>query len=82
MAEASSPDTLVLCDGEVWLLFRDLPPLAVCAFLPDWGDGVLRIIVDPTKPDAIAHVLLMLRDHCADPITPEQLARWCRLHLN
>ncbi|MGR7025661.1 hypothetical protein [Geodermatophilus sp. URMC 62] len=73
---------LELCDGEVLLLLRDLPGSAVCTLLPDLGDDVLRIVVDPTQPDAMAHVLLMLRDECDDPITLEQLASRCRPGLN
>jgi hypothetical protein len=79
MLEANSPDMLVMCDGEVWLLFRQLPDLAVCMVLPDPGDGVLRIVVDPSKPDAMAHVLHMLAENCHEPITIGQLPR---PHLN
>jgi hypothetical protein len=60
MIEASSPDTLVLSDG-VWLLFRPLPYPAVCGILPDLGDGVLRIVADPSKLNALAHVLRIVR---------------------
>jgi hypothetical protein len=73
---------LELCDGEVLCLFCDLPDSAVCALSPALGDDVLRIVVDPTQPDAMAHALLMLRDESDDPITLEQLASRCRPGLN
>ncbi|HJX45196.1 MAG TPA: hypothetical protein VJ352_16090 [Geodermatophilus sp.] len=43
---------------------------------------MLQIVVDPSKPDAMTHVLLMPRDECDDPIPLEQLASWCRPGLN
>jgi hypothetical protein len=56
--------------------------LAGVAYLPNLSDGVLQIVVDPSKPDAMTHVLLMPRDECDDPIPLEKLASWCRPGLN
>ena len=73
MIDASGSE-LMLCDGEVLLLFRDLSYPAVCAILPDLGDGVLRIVVDPSKPNALEHVRLMVNEACDEPIPLDELA--------
>jgi hypothetical protein len=73
---------VVLLDGAVRLLFRDLPDPAVCALLPDLGDGVLRIVVDTRRPDAMVLGLLMLHDCCDEPISLDQLVDSSRPRLN
>ena len=39
-----------------------LPGKAVCAILPDLGDGITRIVYDLDKPHALAHTRAMLRE--------------------
>lgn len=46
-------------NGAVLLLGRDLDG-AVCALVPDLGDGVLRIVYDPNQPNALLHVQTMM----------------------
>ena len=53
---------LDLPPGHVRLLGRSLPGKAVCAILPDIGDGVLRVVYDANKPNAFAHVQAMVRE--------------------
>lgn len=49
-------------NGAIRLLGRSLPGEAVCAILPDQGDGVLRMVYDPNKPNAACHTGAMLRE--------------------
>jgi hypothetical protein len=74
-------DTLVPCDGAVWLLFRRLSGPAMCATLPDLGDGVLRTVVDPSKSNAMGHQL-MLAEACHEPITLDELVSLSLSSLN
>ena len=37
------------------------------------GDGVLCTVVDPSKPNAMGHLLLMLAEACDEPITLDEL---------
>lgn len=39
-----------------------LPGKAVCAILPDIGDGITRIVLDLDKPHALAHTRAMIRE--------------------
>jgi hypothetical protein len=55
----------------VRLLGRDLPGTAVCAILPDAGDGVFRLVYDPGKPDAFRHAQAMFRDWWESFLVPE-----------
>jgi hypothetical protein len=66
VVKAGDPDTIDLCDSAVRLIFRQLP---------DLGDDVLRLIVDSSKPNAMAHVLLMVNEACDEPIPLDELAR-------
>ncbi len=36
---------------------------------------MLRLIVDSSKPNAMAHVLLMVNEACDEPIPLDELAR-------
>jgi len=56
-----SYDVILDC-GEVRLLSRTLPGSAVCAILPDRGDGVFRLVYDTTKPNSFQHTQAMIRD--------------------
>src|SRR5690242_16237538 len=49
-------------DGAIRVLGRDLPGPAVCAILPSLRDGVLRIVYDPNKPNALRHTRDMIQD--------------------
>lgn len=49
------------------LMRRGLPDHAVCAILPMLADGLLRVVYDPDKPDALEHVSEMLRLQGMDP---------------
>ncbi len=60
MVKAGDPDTVDLCDGAVRMLFRRLP---------DLGDDVLPV-VDPAKPNALGHLVAMLREEYGEPVDP------------
>ena len=83
MTHVHEPGIDMLRGGKVRLIRRRLPDSVICTLLPDLPDGILRIIIDPTKPDALAHVLLVLRDYCEEPVTrprrPAVVARRRRL---
>lgn len=57
--------------GELRLLARSLPGNAVCAILPDTGDGVFRVVYDTAKPNAFQHTQAMLRDWWESFAEPE-----------
>lgn len=48
--------------ARVRILARALPGTAVCAILPDLGDGVLRIVYDLAKPNASRHTQFMIKE--------------------
>lgn len=56
--------------GRVRLLGRSLPGKAVCAILPDAGDGVLRLVYDANKPNAFAHAQAMVREWWLSDLEP------------
>lgn len=60
-----------LAGGRMRLLSRTLPGGAVCAILPDAGDGVLRLVYDTSKPNAFQHAQAMVLEHWESFREPE-----------
>lgn len=59
-----------LCDGRVRSVARDLPGAAVAVVCPP-VNGVILVICDLRKPDAMAHLRDLLREwwtSCSEPI--------------
>lgn len=58
--------------GTIRVLGRDLSDVpAVCAILPAQPDGILRIVYDPNKPNALCHTRAMLEawwESFAEPV--------------
>jgi hypothetical protein len=48
--------------GAIRVIGRNLPNQAVCAILPPQPDGVLRLVYDPNKPNALEHTRTMLAE--------------------
>ena len=59
---AAAGPVLVVAGRQLLALRRQLPDHAVCAILPDPGDGMARLVYDPEKPDALVHVDEMLNE--------------------
>lgn len=53
---------VVIGNRPIRLLGRWLPGTAVCAILPEIGDGIMRVVFDPEKPGAYRHTRRMLSD--------------------
>lgn len=60
--------------GKLRLIATHLPGPAVCSVLPCLPDGLVRVVVDPEKPNAYAHTRAMVRQwfesYLAAEITP------------
>lgn len=48
--------------GPIRLIGASLPGKVVCAILPPLGDGIVRVVHDLDKPNAVAHTRAMLKD--------------------
>lgn len=61
---------------QVRLIGATLPGKAVCAILSTVGDGVMRVVYDPNKQNAMAHTYAMLQGWWErsqpDPCPPAQ----------
>ena len=53
---------LEVAAGRIRIITRPLPGPAVSSILPCVGDGILRVVFDPEKPNAYAHTRQMLRE--------------------
>jgi hypothetical protein len=62
LAALDSRFVVQFAGGAIRVLGRSLPDNTVCAILPALPDGVLRIVYDPNKPNALCHTRAMLEE--------------------